>query len=281
MQGIVRGLHGRYTRLVLTHGNGPQIGNIVMRSELAAPQVYPLPLDTCVSDSEGGMGYMIQQIMHNVLTEEGLPPHVTCVLTQVVVDPADPMWKSPTKFVGRYYSADEARNLAAERGWQLREDSGRGWRRVFPSPAPLDIIEIDAIRWLLEHQCVVIAAGGGGIPVVRDEQGQLHGVEAVIDKDHASALLALRLGVKTMVILTGVEKVALDYRKPTQRWVDRLGVTEAEQALADGQFPPGSMGPKIEATVRFLRNGGRQVIITSPTKFREAMEGRTGTSIEA
>ncbi len=279
MQELVRGIRGRYQRVVLTHGNGPQVGNIVLRSELASSYIYPLPLDTCVSDSEGGMGYMFQQVLFNILHRQNLPERVVCVLTQVVVSREDPAWQNPTKPIGRFYSEEEARKMMAERGWIMREDAGRGWRRVVPSPQPLEIIELAAVRALLEDDFIVIAAGGGGIPVVRDEHGCLHGVEAVIDKDLASAMLASQLGIGTFVILTGVERVALDYRKPTQRFVPQMTVSEAEKYLSEGQFPAGSMGPKIQAAIRFLRGGGDVVIITAPENFTEALAGETGTRI--
>ena len=279
MKEIVRGIRGRYERVVLTHGNGPQIGNIVLRSELASSFVYPLPLDTCVSDSEGGMGYMFQQVLYNILHRQGMPERVVCVLTQVVVDAKDPAWDNPTKPIGKFYSEQEARVLMKERGWNMREDAGRGWRRVVPSPVPREIIEIAAVRALLEDDFIVIAAGGGGIPVIRDESGCLRGVEAVIDKDLASAMLASEVGIGTFVILTGVEKVSVDFRKPTQRFIDEMTVMQAEQYLKEGQFPPGSMGPKIQAAINFLRAGGDVVIITKPENFSEALAGKTGTRI--
>ena len=256
MRELVRAIEGRYERVVLTHGNGPQVGNIVLRSELASSYVYPLPLDTCVSDSEGGMGYMFQQVLYNILHEKGMPERVVCVLTQVVVDRNDPAWQQPTKPIGRFYSEEEAKRMMEERGWRMREDAGRGWRRVVPSPEPKEIVELEAVRALLEKNFIVIAAGGGGIPVIRDERGLLHGVEAVIDKDLASALLAANLGIGVLVILTGVEKVAVDFRKPTMRLLDSMTVAEAERYLEEGQFPAGSMGPKIRAAIQFLRNGG-------------------------
>jgi len=279
MRETVRGIHGRYQRVVLTHGNGPQIGNIVLRSELASSLVYPLPLDTCVSDSEGGMGYMFQQVLYNILHQQGKAERVVCVLTQVVVDRDDPAWQNPTKPIGKFYTEQEAQQLITERGWRMRDDAGRGWRRVVPSPEPREIIEISAVRALLEDDFIVIAAGGGGIPVVRDENGCLHGVEAVIDKDLASAMLATQLGIGTFVILTGVEKVAVDFRKPSQRLLDLITVSEARRYLKEGQFPPGSMGPKIQAAINFLEGGGDVVIITSPDKFTEALAGETGTRI--
>jgi carbamate kinase len=279
MREIVRTVYGRYDRIIVTHGNGPQIGNIVQRSELAAATVFPLPLDTCVSDSEGGMGYMIQQVLGNVLRESGVPPHVVCIVTQVVVGIDDPLWQNPTKFIGRFYSKDEADILMAERGWRMREDANRGWRRVVPSPTPQEVVEAEAVSALLDRGIIVIAVGGGGIPVVRDGNGRLHGAEAVIDKDLASSLLCRTLGIGTFVILTGVEKVALDYGKPTQRHLDEMTVEEAEVHLRGGQFPPGSMGPKIQAAIDYLRGGGKRVIITSPGKLGDALEGKTGTVV--
>lgn len=280
MRAIVRAIRGRFKRLILTHGNGPQVGNIILRSELAMPALYPLPIDTCVSDSEGGMGYMIQQVLHNMLCDEGWTAAVASVLTQTVVGASDPAWQNPTKFVGQFYGEEEAKRLAVERGWQVREDPGRGWRRVVPSPEPLEIVELEAVRALVEAEVFVIAAGGGGIPVVRDEAGHLHGVEAVVDKDLASGLLCGGLGVRTFVILTGVERVAINFRKPGERFLDGMTCDEAHRYLAEGQFPAGSMGPKIEAAVRFVSGGpDRRVLITTPAALSDALEERAGTWI--
>jgi carbamate kinase len=281
MRELVRAVRGRFRHIVITHGNGPQIGNILLRSEVASRHVYPLPLDTCVSDSEGGMGYMIQQVLHNVLCYEGDNRSVVSLLTQTVVDPDDPNWNNPTKYVGQFYSREQAQNLMAEHGWRMREDAGRGWRRVVPSPAPLEIIELDAVRALLERGFIVIAAGGGGIPVIRDAHGRLHGVEAVVDKDLASALLASKLGIGTLVILTGVEKVALDYGRESQRSIDMMTRDEAWRLLADGHFPPGNMGPKIRAAAEFASSPARRVIITHPARLCDALDGKTGTVITA
>lgn len=281
MRAIVLALHGRFSGVVITHGNGPQVGNIVLRSELAAPALYPLPLDTCVSDSEGGMGYMIQQVLHNALREAGSDADVVSVLTQTLVSREDPAWQNPVKYIGRFYTGDEARQLAVERGWKMREDPGRGWRRVVPSPAPVEIIELRAIRALVESGAVVVAAGGGGIPVVRDSMGFLHGVEAVVDKDHASALLCAGLGIGTFVILTGVEHVMLNFRKPGELVLKRVTVSQCEAYLDDGQFPEGSMGPKIRSAIRFLRDGGSRAIITTAANLASALEGASGTEIVA
>lgn len=279
MRELVRAVTGRFSRVVITHGNGPQVGNILLRSEYSAPILYPLPLDTCVSDSEGGMGYMIQQVLHNVLRESGLSTPVVSILTQTVVGRDDPAWANPTKFIGQFYEEAEARKLMSERSWHMREDAGRGWRRVVPSPMPVEIVEIDSIRALLEKGICVIAGGGGGIPVVRDDMGRFHGVEAVVDKDLASRILCSALGIGTFVILTGVEKVALDYGKPTQRFIDRMTADEAEGYLAAGQFPAGSMGPKIRAAIDYIRAGGGQVVISSPSSLSAALSGKTGTVI--
>jgi carbamate kinase len=264
--------------IVLTHGNGPQVGNILLRVELSAHQVYTLPLDTCVSDSQGGMGYMLQQVMHNVLAERGMDLTVATVLTQAVVDEDDPAFSAPSKPVGPFYTQERAALLEKEKGWHIVEDAGRGYRRVVPSPIPREIIEIDAIRALLESDTLVIAAGGGGIPVVRKE-GFLEGAEAVIDKDHASSLLARELGVDLFLIATSVEQVYLDYGKPDQRPLGRATVDEIESYIQEGQFPAGSMGPKMEASLEYLRNGGREVIITDISAIARALKGETGTHI--
>jgi carbamate kinase len=264
--------------IVLTHGNGPQVGNILLRVELSAHQVYTLPLDTCVSDSQGGMGYMLQQVMYNVLAERGMDLTVATVLTQAVVDEDDPAFSAPSKPVGPFYTQERAGLLEKEKGWHVVEDAGRGYRRVVPSPIPREIVEIDAIRALLESDTLVIAAGGGGIPVVRKE-GFLEGAEAVIDKDHASSLLARELDVDLFLIATSVEQVYLDYGKPNQRPLGRATVDEIESYIQEGQFPAGSMGPKMEASLEYLRNGGREVIITDIAAIARALKGETGTHI--
>jgi carbamate kinase len=264
--------------LILTHGNGPQVGNILLRVELSAHQVYTLPLDTCVSDSQGGMGYMLQQVMHNVLSERNIHKTVATVLTQSVVDEDDAAFGSPSKPVGPFYRRERADLLEKEKGWRLVEDAGRGYRRVVPSPVPCEIIEIDAIRDLLEAGNVVIAAGGGGIPVIR-RKGRLQGVEAVIDKDHASSLLARELGVDLLLIATSVEHVFLNYGKPDQEPLRRVSAHQVETYIEEGQFPAGSMGPKMEAAVAYLRSGGREVIITDISAVARALAGETGTHI--
>lgn len=267
-------------RVLLTHGNGPIVGNILLRNELAQDRIPPMPLDVCGADSQGGIGYMIQQTLQNILRDRRLPRQVATVVTQVIVDKDDPAFRRPTKPIGQFYTPAEARKLSEERGWTLVEDSGRGMRRVVPSPRPVRIVEESIIRSLFESGHVVIAAGGGGIPVV-EEEGRLRGVEAVIDKDFASVVLALAVKVETLINVTAIDEVLLDFGRPTQRPLPRLTVAEARRYLEEGQFPEGSMGPKIRAAIQFLEGGGREVIITSPPRIRDSMEGNAGTRIVA
>jgi carbamate kinase len=267
--------------LVLTHGNGPQVGFNLLRSELASAVAPPLPLDVLGAQTQGSIGYLLQQVLGNALARRGIRKPIATVVTQTVVDRQDPAFLHPTKPIGRFYSEDEARRLVAERGWRMVEDAGRGWRRVVPSPRPVEIVERPVIQELARQGVVVVACGGGGIPVVREADGRLVGVEAVIDKDRASALLAAALGVELLLISTAVDRVYLDYGRPTQRPVAVLTVGEARRYLAAGQFPAGSMGPKIEAAVQFLEAGGRQVIITSPEHIPGALAGEAGTRIVA
>ncbi|MBS0446481.1 MAG: carbamate kinase [Proteobacteria bacterium] len=272
---IIRAGH----QLVLTHGNGPVVGNILFRMARTAAELPPMPMDICVAHSQGGMGYMLQQTLCDVLHHEGVDRVVTSVVTQVEVDPADPAFTHPTKPVGRFFSREDANRLADEQQWQFVEDSGRGYRRVVPSPEPLRIVELRAVHALLDAGVIPITVGGGGIPVTRDAEGCLHGVSAVIDKDLSSAMLAAELGAETLVMLTGVDRVAVDFGKPTQRAIDRMTVAEARQHAADGQFPPGSMGPKIDAALRYLEHGGKEVIVTSIDCLHRAIQGTAGTRI--
>jgi carbamate kinase len=266
-------------KLVLTHGNGPVVGNILFRMARTALELPPMPMDVCVSHSQGGMGYMLQQSFENTLTKHGLALPVTSVITQVEVDPHDSAFSNPTKPIGKFFTQAEAEQMARETGWTFREDSGRGWRRVVPSPEPRAIVDLAAIDALLRANVVPIAAGGGGVPVVREANGLLRGVAAVIDKDLTSALLARALGADTLLLVTGIERVAIDFGKPTQRFLDHMTLAQAEQHAADGQFPPGSMGPKILAATKYLRDGGELVLIASIERAFDAVQGRAGTRI--
>lgn len=266
-------------RIIVVHGNGPQVGNILVQAEEASTKIPPQSLDVCVAQTEGSIGFMLQQAIRNRLESIGLGGDVTTVLTEVEVDPNDPAFKRPTKPIGPFFTRYRAEALERDLGWTMREDSGRGWRHVVPSPRPLQILNVETIRRMLDAAPVVIAAGGGGIPVVRGRDGQWRGIEAVIDKDFASALLAAQLDADVFIVLTGVPKVAIDFGKPTQRFLDRMTVAEAEKHLADGQFPSGSMGPKIEAALQFVKKTGKQVLITDVDVLREALVGKDGTVI--
>jgi carbamate kinase len=265
--------------VVLTHGNGPVVGNIVVRNELAKNMLPAMPLDVCGADSEGGIGYMIQQALQNQLRSMSIDKDVFTIITQVVVDADDPAFKHPTKPIGPFYDCEEAKVLARTKGWSIVEDSGRGYRRVVPSPRPLEIVEWRAIERAIRSGAVVIAVGGGGIPVVRKADGTLRGVEAVIDKDRASSVLAREIKADLLISLTEVEKVATSYGKPDQHDLDLITVDQARRYLQQGEFPPGSMGPKIEAAIEFVEAGGGQVIITRPELLSEALEGKRCTRI--
>ncbi len=266
-------------RAVLTHGNGPVVGNILFRMALTSKHLVPMPMDVCVAHSQGGIGYMLQQSLANVLARHGIRASVSSIVTEVEVDPNDPAFTHPTKPVGRFFSEADAQRIASETGWDFVEDSGRGWRRVVPSPMPLAILDTPAINALLAAGVIPIAAGGGGIPVVRAPGGGYRGVAAVVDKDLTSGLLAADVGAGQLVMLTGVERVALDFGKPSERSIERLAVAEARKHLADGQFPPGSMGPKISAALQFIERGGPRAVITSLDKLDLALDGRAGTAI--
>lgn len=266
-------------QVILTHGNGPQVGNQMIRNELSRGQAPDLPLDLVVADLQGGLGYMIELVLRNKLVHRGLEVPVCALLTLVEVDPDDPAMREPTKFVGPAYGAGEVEKLSRERGWRLKEDRGRGFRRVVASPRPRKVVEVDSISALVERGVLVIVTGGGGIPVARTAEGFLRGVEAVIDKDFASAVLARELGAEELFILTGVEKVALGYGTPEQRWLDTITVAEAREYLKAGHFPAGSMGPKIEAACQFVEDGGKIALITDIFTMGEALAGKTGTRI--
>ncbi|HEX4885524.1 MAG TPA: carbamate kinase [Casimicrobiaceae bacterium] len=266
-------------QLVITHGNGPQVGKLLLANAVARERVTPQSLDILVAQTQGATAYILAQAFENALREAGNPRHVVGLVTQVEVDPDDPGFRTPTKPVGPFYSEADAKALAEEIGVTVQEDAGRGWRQVVASPRPRHICDISLIEALMCLRTVVIAGGGGGIPVVRDARGARRGVEAVIDKDLTTAAMANVLGIRDMMILTGVPKVAIDFGKPTQRNLDRVGLSEARRHLAEGQFPPGSMGPKVEAAIRFLEGGGRRAIITSLDTAVEALRGATGTHI--
>ncbi|MSQ20692.1 MAG: carbamate kinase [Betaproteobacteria bacterium] len=268
-------------KLVLTHGNGPVVGNILFRMARTATELPPMPMDVCVAHSQGGMGYMFQQSFTNTLHKHSITTPTCSVVTQVEVDPNDPAFSSPTKPVGRFFAEAEARRMQEETGWMFVEDSGRGWRRVVASPTPQSIVDLAAIEALLSANVIPIAAGGGGIPVVRLSSGEWEGVPAVIDKDLTSALLAAAINADTLLLVTGIERVAIDFGKPTQRFLDAMTVAEAARYLEEGQFPPGSMGPKIRAAINYLEQGGKLVLITSLERAFDAVEGRAGTRITA
>jgi len=265
--------------VVITHGNGPQVGFVLLRSELASHVLHTVPLDICGADTQGAIGYMAQVSLEGAFVKRKIRKRTATVVTRVVVDRDDPAFQRPTKPIGPFYTQEQAERHRQERGWAVMEDAGRGWRRVVPSPRPLEIIETDAIRSLLAGGFVVVGVGGGGIPVVRDGAGELRGVEAVIDKDLASSLLARTIGADLFLISTAVEKVAIHYKKPDQRFLDRMTVIEARRYFAEGHFPPGSMGPKIEAAIEYLEAGGGEVLITSPEAIERALAGQTGTRI--
>lgn len=264
---------------VITHGNGPMVGQLLLQMECARAVVPPMPLFISDADTEGSLGYLIQQCLVNELHRRGREQGVIAVVTQVEVSAADPAFDAPDKPIGPFYAAAEARRLQTERGWQLLEDAGRGWRRVVPSPHPLTIIEQHVISYLIQGGIIVIAAGGGGVPVVRRPDGELVGVEAVIDKDRASAVLAREISADLMIFLTAVDYVYLNYRQPDQRPLTTLTAAEASRYLDAGHFAAGSMAPKMESAVDFLSRPGRRVLITQPESLTAALQGRTGTHI--
>jgi carbamate kinase len=266
-------------RVVITHGNGPQVGNALVRVEETRHLVPPLPLGVIVADLEGGMGYMIEQCLQNKLNERGLNNPVATILTQVLVDRDDPSILNPTKFVGPFFNAEQVPELEQKRGWTMKEDPGRGFRRVVPSPVPREILEKDIIRMLVDRDIIVIAAGGGGIPVYREPSGWLEGVDGVVDKDLASAVLARDIQAEDLVILTGVDRVAVNYRKPGQTELSRVTLSEIGKYYDQGHFPNGSMGPKIQAAMNFIREGGQRVIISSIDNAVEAVLNHAGTEI--
>jgi carbamate kinase len=267
--------------IVLTHGNGPVVGNIVLRNEagMAIHGIPPMPMFVCGADSQGGLGFMLQQSLQNALRERGLDIPVAAVVTQVLVDQQDPAFAKPTKPIGPFYDERGAQRLRDENGWTLVMDAGRGYRRVVPSPQPIEVIEWRAIKALLDAGVLTIAGGGGGVPVVRDKQGLLQGCDAVIDKDRASVLLGRLIAADVLAIITSVAQVYAHFGTERQEALDILPVSRAQQMLADGEFPSGSMGPKIEAAIAFLAGGGREVVITSSEHLLKALARDAGTRI--
>lgn len=267
-------------KVVIAHGNGPQVGRIVLQNEAASEITPSLPFDVCGAESQGYIGYHIQQGLSEVLRHRGIHKEVATVVTQVVVDQDDPKFKNPSKPIGPFYKEEEAKKIADEKGYVMKEDAGRGWRRVVASPLPVEIVELNAVKTLVDNGFIVVTVGGGGIPVVKDANGDLSGVAAVIDKDLASEKLAEDLDVDALVILTAVEKVSINFKKPDQKDLDTLTVDQAKQYIKEGHFAPGSMLPKIEAAIKFVESKpGRKAIITSLDKAVEALEGKAGTTL--
>jgi carbamate kinase len=265
--------------VVITHGNGPQVGFILLRSELSHGKIHEVPLDSCGADTQGALGYNFQQSLGNIFARKGVKKPVVTVVTQVVVDKNDPKFKNPSKPIGEFYTREEDEERKAKRGWDIMEDAGRGWRRVVASPLPVEIIEEEAVKTLLAKGFVVVSVGGGGIPVIKLDDGTLKGVAAVIDKDYASGLLASNIQADYFIISTAVEKVYLNYGKPEQKGLDRVTLSELKKYKEEGHFKPGSMLPKVEAVISFIEKGGKKAIITCPAKIREAVEGKTGTHV--
>jgi carbamate kinase len=264
--------------VIISHGNGPQVGFILRRSELASHELHPVPLDYCGADSQGAIGYMFQRALNSHFMDEGMDKHALTVVTMVEVDKNDPAFQNPTKPIGSFLDEATAKERMAE-GKTFVEDAGRGWRQVVPSPRPKRIVEVEPIHSLVENGFIVVASGGGGIPVVEDEDGKLKGIEAVIDKDFASALLADTISADLLLISTAVEKVALNFNTPEEKLLDEMTVAEAKQYIEEGHFAPGSMLPKVQACIEFLEKGGEKALITDPPNIPRALKGETGTWI--
>jgi len=267
--------------LIVTHGNGPVVGKILMRQALTRDRIAPMALDICVAHSQGGVAYLLVQAMENALREADNPRHVACLLTQVEVDPDDPAFDDPSKPIGPFFSQEDAEKLSEELGWLMKEDAGRGWRHVVPSPKPLHVCDISLVQMLARRGTIVIAGGGGGIPVIRGPKGVRRGVPAVIDKDLTSAHMANVLDIEVLVILTAVSKVAINFGTPDQEELDRVTLSELKELQTEGHFAPGSMGPKVDAAIRFLEAGGERVIIGNMFECMAALSGETGTHITA
>ncbi|MGN6460825.1 MAG: carbamate kinase [Pseudolabrys sp.] len=269
----------RDNELVITHGNGPVVGKIMMRQMLTMDRIPPMSMDICVAHSQGGIGYLLMQAMENALRERGNQRHVANLLTQVEVDRDDPAFTNPTKFVGPFFSEEEAKRIGTELNWKMREDSGRGWRHVVPSPKPKHVCDISLVDALVKRGTIVIAGGGGGVPVIRDAKGVRTGVPAVIDKDLTSALIANVLGIEELLILTAVPRVAVNFGKPDKKELGRVSLAEIKAYHREGHFPPGSMGPKVDAAIRFLEGGGKRAIISHLDCAMAALRGETGTHV--
>lgn len=267
--------------LIVVHGNGPQVGNILIQVEEAAAKIAPQTLDVCVAQTQGSMGFLLESAMTNVLRPAGFEKEIVTIVTTVVVDAADPAFGKPSKPIGPFFEKARAEALAKERGWAIVEDSGRGWRKVVASPRPKAILNTEIVAWLVNRGKIVIAGGGGGIPVVVDDAGAMRGVEAVIDKDYVASLLAANLSADLFVVLTGVPQVCRDWGKPTQRALPSLTAAEARELYDAGQFPKGSMGPKIDAALKFVEAGGREVLITDPPSLSDALDGKSGTYVRS
>lgn len=268
--------------IVVTHGNGPQVGFILRRAEIAheAAGIHLVPLANCGADTQGAIGYQIQQALDNEFLRRKINKKAATVVTQVVVDKNDDAFKHPSKPIGTFYTKEQAEKLSKEHpDWVIINDAGRGYRRVVPSPMPIDIVEQDAIKKLVDGGFTVVGVGGGGIPVIRNDKGELEGIAAVIDKDNASSLLAINIKADLFIISTAVEKVYLNYNKPNQKAIDRMSVSEAKKYIEEGHFAKGSMLPKIQAIVRFLEAGGKEAIVTNPESLEKALKGETGTHI--
>ncbi|MHA1167395.1 MAG: carbamate kinase [Candidatus Hodarchaeales archaeon] len=265
--------------VVVSHGNGPQVGFILRRSELSIHELHEVSLEICTSDTQGSIGYMLQQNLYNEFKKREMPKSAVTIVTQVLVDREDPAFQNPSKPIGSFITEDQAKIKAKEEGWIVKEDAGRGWRRVVPSPKPKAVIEVDSVKKLLEQGTIVITVGGGGIPVIEKENGELEGIAAVIDKDFASSLLATSINADLLLISTAIEQVCLNFGKPDQKSITKMTVDEAKKYIEEGHFLPGSMLPKIEAIIKFLENGGKEALITNPENIGKALKGETGTKI--
>lgn len=265
--------------IVLTHGNGPQVGDILLAYDISKNTIPPMPLDVCVAQTQGMIGFMLQLSLENSLIKENMKKSIVTILTQTIIDRNDPQLNKPSKPIGPFYTVEEAEELRNNHDWVIINDSGRGFRRVVPSPLPIGFVEESSIKTLYNEDKLVIACGGGGIPVMKNKAGCYEGVEAVVDKDHTSSLLASKIGAEVLLILTDVNKVAINYGKPDQKYLDHLTVHQAKNYLALGHFPPGTMGPKIESTIDFIESGGKKAIITSIENSIKALKGQAGTTV--